>query len=89
MINKKTVAAALVYSGGASAPTLTAKGQGKIAEEIIKRAKEAGIFVHESPELVSMLMQLDLDQQIPPELYRVIAELLAWIYRMENRVPEA
>ena len=89
MTNKKTVAAALAYSGGASAPTLTAKGQGKIAEEIIKRAKEAGIFVHESPELVSMLMQLDLDRQIPPELYRVIAELLAWIYRMEDRVPEA
>ena len=87
-MNKRTVAAALAYSGGATAPTLTAKGQGKIAEEIIRRAKEAGVFVHESPELVSMLMQLNLDQQIPPELYRVIAELLAWIYRMENRVPE-
>lgn len=88
MANKRTIAAALAYRGGTSAPMLTAKGQGKVAEEIIKRAKEAGVFVHESPELVSMLMQLDLDQQIPPELYQVIAELLAWIYRMENRVPE-
>ncbi len=88
-MNKRTIAAALAYSDGATAPTLTAKGQGKVAEEIIKRAKEAGVFVHESPELVSMLMQLNLDQQIPPELYRVIAELLAWIYRMENRVPDA
>jgi flagellar biosynthesis protein len=39
--------------------------------------------VHESPELVSLLMQVDLDQHIPPQLYRVVAELLAWLYTLE------
>jgi flagellar biosynthesis protein len=41
------------------------------------------VYVHESPELVSLLMQVDLDQSIPPELYRAVAELLAWLYRLE------
>jgi flagellar biosynthesis protein len=59
-----------------------------VAEEIIRRAREAGVFVHESAELVSLLMQVDLDQHIPPQLYRVVAELLAWIYRAEQRLAE-
>jgi len=57
-----------------------------LAETIIERAKEAGVYVHESPELVSLLMQVDIDQHIPPELYRAVAELLAWIYRLEHGV---
>jgi flagellar biosynthesis protein len=87
-MDKQIVAAALAYRAGASAPTVTAKGRGKVAEEIIRRAKESGVFVHESPELLSLLMQVDLDQQIPSHLYRVVAELLAWIYRIEERLPE-
>lgn len=55
-----------------------------LAETIIERAKEAGVYVHESPELVSLLMQVDIDQHIPPDLYRAVAELLAWIYRLEH-----
>jgi flagellar biosynthesis protein len=61
-----------------------AKGRGLIAQEIIKRAREAGVFVHESPELVALLMQVDLDARIPPELYVAIAELLAWLYSIEQ-----
>ena len=45
--------------------------------------KEAGVFVHESPELVALLMQVDLDARIPPELYVAVAELLAWLYSIE------
>ena len=41
------------------------------------------MYVHESPELVSLLMQVDLDERIPPQLYIVIAELLAWLYKIE------
>ena len=48
------------------------------------RAKEAGVFVHESKELVALLMEVDLDRQIPPALYRAIAELLAWLYHIES-----
>ena len=57
---------------------------GLIAEKIIARARESGVYVHESPELVSLLMQIDLDQRIPAQLYVVVAELLAWIYRLES-----
>ena len=55
-----------------------------MAEQIIERAQEAGVFVHESKELVALLMEVDLDRQIPPALYRAIAELLAWLYHIES-----
>ena len=77
-------AVALAYRDGDPAPKVVAKGKGMIAEQIIGRAKEAGVFVHESKELVAMLMEVDLDRQIPPGLYRAIAELLAWLYHIES-----
>jgi len=80
----RALAVALKYSPGDSAPTVVAKGRGLIAEEIISRAREHGIFVHESPELVALLSQVNLDGQIPPQLYIAVAELLAWIYRVEH-----
>jgi len=77
-------AIALAYETGSAAPKVVAKGRGVTAEEIIRRARDAGVYVHESAELVSLLMQVDLDSQIPPKLYVAVAELLAWIYRMER-----
>lgn len=77
-------AVALAYLAGESVPKVVAKGSGLIAEAIIERARENGVFVHESKELVSLLMQVNLDQEIPPALYRAVAELLAWLYRIEN-----
>lgn len=77
-------AVALAYQAGAAAPTVVAKGRGLLAQTIIERAKEAGVYVHESPALVALLMQVDLDAQIPPELYRAVAELLAWLYQLEK-----
>lgn len=77
-------AVALAYGAGERAPTVVAKGTGLVAEQIMLRAKEAGVFVHESKELVSLLMQVDLDRAIPPTLYRAIAELLAWLYHIES-----
>lgn len=77
-------AVALAYREGQVAPKVVAKGRGLIAQEIIKRAKEAGIYVHESSDLVSLLMQVDLDDRIPPQLYVAVAELLAWLYRLER-----
>ncbi|MEC4721349.1 EscU/YscU/HrcU family type III secretion system export apparatus switch protein [Noviherbaspirillum sp. CPCC 100848] len=76
-------AVALAYQAGDAAPKVVAKGRGLIAEEIIRRAKEHGVFVHESKELVALLMQVDLDRNIPPALYRVVAELLAWLYHID------
>ncbi len=77
-------AVALSYASEDGAPRVVAKGSGRLAEEIIVRAKEAGVFVHESPDLVALLMQVNLDDRIPPALYVAVAELLAWIYRLEQ-----
>jgi len=79
-------AAALVYDtqGQDSAPRVIAKGYGMLAEMIVQRAKEAGLYVHEAPEMVSLLMQVDLDARIPPQLYQAVAELLAWLHRLES-----
>lgn len=76
-------AVALAYLAGESAPKVLAKGRGLIAEEIIRRARDNGVFVHESKELVALLMQVDLDSHIPPALYRAVAELLAWLYHLD------
>ncbi len=77
-------AIALAYSQTDAAPRVVARGKGLVAEQIISRAKEHGVYVHESPELVALLTQVDIDEHIPPQLYMAIAELLAWLYRIEN-----
>lgn len=82
--NDRREAVALAYRQSDAAPRVVARGRGLIAEEIIARAKETGVYVHESPELITLLMQVDIDQHIPPQLYRAIAELLAWLYRIEQ-----
>lgn len=79
------VAVALAYGQTTGAPRVVAKGRGLIAQAIIERAKQHDIFVHESSDLVGLLMQVELDQQIPPQLYLAVAELLAWLYRMEHQ----
>ncbi len=84
----RQLAVALAYQTGQSAPKVVAKGRGLLAQAIIERARDAGVYVHESPELVSLLMQVDLDQHIPPQLYLAVAELLAWIYRLEHGAGE-
>ena len=81
-------AVAIKYDQADSAPRVVAKGYGSLAERIIKTAKENDLYVHESPELVGLLMQVDLDQHIPPELYQAVAELLAWLYMLESRQDE-
>lgn len=81
----RALAVALKYAPGDAAPTVVAKGRGLIAEEIISRAKEHGVYVHESPELVALLSNVNLDDQIPPALYVAVAELLAWLYRVERQ----
>jgi len=83
--DKRQMAVALAYQNGDAAPKVVARGRGIIAQAIIERAKEHGVFVHESEELVGLLMQVELDEHIPPELYLAVAELLAWLYRLENK----
>jgi flagellar biosynthesis protein len=80
----KQEAIAIAYETGDFAPRVVAKGRGAIAEQIIAKALEHGVFVHESKELMALLMQVDLDDHIPPALYLAIAEILAWLYRLES-----
>lgn len=81
-------AVAIAYDNADPSPRVVAKGHGLVAEQIISRAREHGVFVHESKELIALLMQVDLDHHIPPALYRAVAELLAWLYRLESQRAE-
>lgn len=81
---RRPSAVALRYDPNEAAPRVVAKGYGKVAETIMRTAREHGRYVHESPELVGLLMQVDLDSHIPPALYAAIAELLAWLYALEK-----
>lgn len=82
-------AVAISYDpANADAPVVTAAGQGLVADEIIRRAREAGVPVTEDPKLAAILSQIDVGRVIPPELYAVIAEVLAYVYRLEDRVSQ-
>lgn len=83
--DKELRAAVLSYKQGYYAPVVVARGKGVVAEAIIACAHEAGVYVHESPELVRLLLQVDNDQFIPPELYRAVAEVLVWLQWLENQ----
>ncbi|MEC0330898.1 EscU/YscU/HrcU family type III secretion system export apparatus switch protein [Paenibacillus macerans] len=78
-------AVALKYDPGqGEAPVVAAKGTGLLAERILETAKEHGIPVQEDAALVEVLSKLDLDQQIPAELYDLVAEILTFIYRSDK-----
>ncbi len=82
---KKNSAVAIKYRAGTDlAPKVTARGKGKIAEKIIGIAKEHQIYIHEDPDLIEILSTLDINEQIPPDLYVVIAELLAFVYALNK-----
>jgi flagellar biosynthesis protein len=85
----RQAAVALAYDDKDRAPTVVAKGRGMVAEAIIERAREAGVYVHESPQLVALLMQVDMDAHIPEQLYVAVAELLAWLYSLEQAAAPA
>jgi flagellar biosynthesis protein len=71
------------------APTIIAKGFGDLAEEIIALAKQNGVLVHEDPYLSDFLATLDLGQEIPDQLYYVIAELISFSYVLQGKFPES
>lgn len=80
-------AAALKYLRGVDrAPTIVAKGKGETAKKIISLARENGVPVHEDHNLVEILSMIDLYEEIPTELYKAVAEILAFIYKMSNKM---
>jgi flagellar biosynthesis protein len=77
-------AAALRY-WGTDAPRVVASGQGRLAERILAVAREQGIPVREDAALAEALAALDAGTEVPPELYRAVAEALLWAYRLQRR----
>lgn len=67
-------------------PVLVAKGKGYLAERIIAVAREHGIHVHQDPNLVDLLMGLQIEDAIPPQLYQVVARVLAMVYRVNKEL---
>jgi flagellar biosynthesis protein len=69
------------------APKVTAKGEGLVAERIIALAKENQVPIKEDPDLVQILSQVDINREVPPSIYKVVAELLAFVYKMNQKYP--
>ena len=85
-MEKRAKAAALRYRAEKdSAPKVVAKGSGAIAEKIIQIAREHNVPLKDDPQLVEVLSALDLYQEIPPELYKAVAEILAFVYKMTKK----
>jgi flagellar biosynthesis protein len=89
MKNKTTTprkAVALKYEVNSVAPKITGQGEGFVAEAILAKAAEFGIPTKIEPELVEFLMQLKLNDLVPPKLYAAVAEVLAWAYEVDNKI---
>ncbi len=80
-----TRSAALHYSGE-GAPVLVAKGDGEIARRIIETAKAHDVPIVQDAQLTGVLSQLPLGDEIPPELYVAVAEVLAYVYRLNDSI---
>ncbi len=88
MNNAKPIAVALEYDGD-STPTVCATGTGEVAKKIIQIAKENGVFIQQDNELVEILAQLDIDDNIPENLYRAVAEVIAFAYILSGKFPKS
>lgn len=86
MAGKIEEAIALVYDGE-QAPTLSARGEGDVAEEIVRLAIEHQIPIYQNADLAKLLVQLELGEQIPVELYRTIAEIIAFAWYLKGKAP--
>ena len=85
-MDKSPKAVALKYDGKKNrAPRVVARGRGAIAQKIMAVAKENHVPLYVDKNLVQILEALELETEIPPELYRAVAEVLAFIYRLNGR----
>ena len=91
MAEQKTInkAVAIVYDEQEStAPRVVASGKGIVAEKIIATARAAGVHIKEDPNLVEILAKIPLGNEIPVELYQTVAEVLAFVYQVNNKFKE-
>ena len=79
-------AVALLYDKEqGDAPRIVASGRGVLAEKIVETARAAGVYIMEDPDLVELLAKLPVGDDIPPELYQAVAEILAFVYQVNGR----
>lgn len=83
-----TEAVAIGYRLGAMAPKILAKGKGEIALAILERARELDIPTRSEPALLAFLLELELFEVVPPELYTAVSEVLAWAYEQDGRAAD-
>ena len=82
-------AVAILYDSQESAsPKVVATGKGEVARRIIEVAKEAGVHIQEDANLVELLAKIELGHEIPTELYQTVAEVLAFVYQINNKLKE-
>ena len=79
-------AVALLYNDR-KAPVVSAKGEGGLADEIIELATEHGIYIAQDPILADLLSRLEVDQEIPDDLYHSVAVILSWAFWLQGKVP--
>ena len=88
-MNKKKIKKAVALEYGENPiPILTAKGGAEVAEAIIAEAEKQGVFIAEDKRLVSLLSQVELNEEIPENLYVSVAVILSWVYWLKGMRPE-
>ena len=85
-IQKRQAIAMRYEADVTTAPKVVAKGSGYLAEQILDTARRHGVPVYQNKTLTAMLMAVHLDREIPPELYQAVAEVLAYVYRVDQRL---
>ena len=86
MPNRKAAIALRYDEEVQGAPKVIAKGQGLLAEEILERAATENVPVHEDPALIELMSHLNINEKIPEELYQAVAEVFAYIYRVDQKM---
>ena len=86
MSHYRKQAVALAY-GSNPTPIVTAKGDEVLAERILEEAREHGVLIAQDPQLLQLLSRIEVDQEIPPELYTAVAVLLSWVYWLKGMRP--
>lgn len=82
---KEDRAVAISYDENDIAPRVVAKGKGVVAKNIIERAKDEGIVIYEDSHLVNSLMELNISDSVPEELYQVVAEIIYYVYSLDMK----
>ena len=84
-VNKKKAVALGYNRAQDNAPKVLASGAGEIANKIISLAKEHDIPIKEDPDLIEILSKVEVDQEIPPNLYKAVAEIFSFLYKITNK----